>query len=132
MKIIHSALTNVYTIARRLGATDQNAEVIAQVTVESAIALVPVFVTCMIAPSTTLLSRARRAHAATCWGFIAGAVGTPAIKEWVRDRREALVAAQAQAATGDDIVFEEAVEMLKSTEGRAVPTVAGVFRHRPS
>jgi len=106
MKIIHSALTNVYTIACRLGATDQNAEIIAQVTVESAIALVPVFVTCMIAPSTTLLSRARRAHAATCWGFIAGAVGTPAIKEWVKWRADVLAAARAQVATGDDIVYE--------------------------
>lgn len=132
MKIIHSALTTVHGIATRLGASDQNAELIARLTVETAIALTPTLISLALPPSVTLLSRARRAHAATCWGFIAGAVGTPAIKEWVRDRREALVAAQSQAATGDDIVFEEAVEMLKSTEGRAVPTVAGVFRHRPS
>jgi len=106
MKIIHSALSTVHGLATRLGASDQNAEIAAQVVVESAFVLVPTIISAALPPAMTAFSRARRAHAATCWGGMTQALVIPEIKAWVRWRAEALAAAQAQEVVGDDIVFE--------------------------
>lgn len=87
MKIIHSALSTVHGLAIRLGASDQNAEIAAQVVVESAIVLVPTVISAALPPAITAFSRARRAHAATCWGGMTQALVIPQIKGWVSDRR---------------------------------------------
>jgi hypothetical protein len=94
--LIRTSLQAIYNIARNFGVSDANAEIAAQVVVESAIVLVPTVISAALPPAITAFSRARRAHAATCWGGAVQALAIPEIKGWVRDRREGEAKAKAE------------------------------------
>jgi hypothetical protein len=106
MKIIRACLQTVYNVSRNFGASDSAAEVIAQVVVESTIAMAPAMVIAALPPLPSRYARLQATYLATCWGGMLQAVVHPEVRGWIKWRAEVLQAAQAQEVVGDDIVFE--------------------------
>ena len=87
MKIIQSALQAIYNVSRNFGVSDGNAEVLAQVVVESTIAMVPAMAIAALPPLPSRHLRLQATYVATCWGGMLQAVVHPEVKAWIRDRR---------------------------------------------
>ncbi len=85
--LIRSCLQAIYNVSRNFGISDGNAEVLAQVVVESTAATVPAMVIALLPPLPSRLARMRATYVATCWGGMIQAVVHPEVKAWIRDRR---------------------------------------------
>ena len=85
--LIRSCLQAIYNVARNFGISDGNAEVLAQVVVESSAALIPAMAIAALPPLPSRRMRMQATYAATCWGGMLQAVVHPEVKAWIRDRR---------------------------------------------
>ena len=85
--LIRSCLQAIYNVSRNFGISDGNAEVLAQVIVESTIAMVPAMAIAALPPLPSRHLRLQATYVATCWGGMLQAVVHPEVRGWLRDRR---------------------------------------------